>query len=178
MDEFELYPGQNTGEKIDQAVDVVQAAIDAAQLPVGGTIQPDAYIVGVEPLTMQPDVVEVSGSPISIPEVYTKVTVPTRALFVSETRKNNNEARYKCIKAVFSGVSSLPQTVRQLPTYSSLNLDDCEVVAMRLTNPGAQTGPWTVAASGLSVTVSGSISGTTDIEIFLAKPGMVIDYQD
>lgn len=171
MDEYELYPGQHTGEQIDQAVDVVQAAIlEAAQET---TPSVDAVVAAVDASGAKP--YSVAGADISTPDAYGDTTLPTRPLLVSCYRELKLLARNKCIKAVFSGVSSLPQTVSQLPGYNTIILDDADVISMRLSNPSAQAGAWTVTAEGRSVTVSGSISGTTDIEIYLAVPGETIE---
>ena len=60
--------------------------------------------------------------------------------------------------------SSLPQTV----TNSSIT-SDMVVVNSVLGSPAAQTGDWTVTTSDGSLTVSGSISGSTTLTLYLAK---------
>ena len=62
-----------------------------------------------------------------------------------------------------SSVSSLPTTI----TDSSI-LAKHKCVKATLSNPSAQTGDWTVTTSAGSLTISGTISGTTDIELDLA----------
>jgi len=62
-----------------------------------------------------------------------------------------------------SGVSSLPVTITD-PLIKA----DMKKVDQYLSNGAAQTGEWTVTPANGSVTISGTISGTTDIEITLA----------
>ena len=62
-----------------------------------------------------------------------------------------------------SGVSSLPVTI----TDSNI-LAKHKCIKATLSNPSAQTGDWTVSTSAGSLTISGTISGTTDIELDLA----------
>lgn len=67
------------------------------------------------------------------------------------------------LQVTFSSVSSLPQTVNAAEITA-----DMVVVNSYLSNPAAQTGDWTVTTTSGSVTLSGTISGTTDITIWLA----------
>ena len=62
-----------------------------------------------------------------------------------------------------SSVSSLPTTI----TDSKIQAAHACVKA-ELSNPSAQTGDWTVTAVDGSLTISGSISGTTDVKLYLA----------
>jgi len=60
--------------------------------------------------------------------------------------------------------SSLPQT------FTVTGVDSQYVVVNSvLSNPAAQTGDWTITTSSNSVTVSGSISGTTTLTLYLDK---------
>ena len=63
-----------------------------------------------------------------------------------------------------SSVSSLPQTVSNASITA-----DMVVVESVLSNPSAQTGDWTVTTSAGSLTISGTISGTTDITLYLLE---------
>lgn len=84
---------------------------------------------------------------------------------------NRTKARSACTGVFISNVSSLPVTHTQLVTSgATLITADYWCVSMRLTNPAAQTGDWTVTTGDRTVTVSGTISGTTDIILFLADP--------
>lgn len=62
-----------------------------------------------------------------------------------------------------SSVSSLPITISD-----SRILAKHKVVNSVLSNPSSQTGDWTVTTSAGSLTISGSISGTTDITLDLS----------
>lgn len=62
-----------------------------------------------------------------------------------------------------SSVSSLPTTIS-----SSAITEHMECIHSVLSNPSAQTGDWTVSTSNGSLTISGSISGTTNITLYLA----------
>ena len=69
------------------------------------------------------------------------------------------------LKVSKSSVSSLPTII----TNSAIT-SDMEVINCVLSNPSAQTGDWTVTTSNGSLTISGSISGTTNITLYLAEP--------
>ena len=58
--------------------------------------------------------------------------------------------------------SSLPQTINNSAIRS-----DHVVVNSVLSNPSAQTGDWTVTTSSGSLTISGSISGSTTVTLYL-----------
>lgn len=62
-----------------------------------------------------------------------------------------------------TGVSSLSTTITDA-NITSKHI----VVASTLSNPAAQTGDWTVTTSNGSLSIAGSISGTTDITLVLA----------
>lgn len=60
--------------------------------------------------------------------------------------------------------SALPQTVSNTEIES-----DMVVVNSLLSNPSAQTGDWTVTTTNGSLTVTGTISGTTALTLYLMK---------
>lgn len=62
-----------------------------------------------------------------------------------------------------ASVSSLPVTI----TDSNI-LAKHRCINAALSNPSAQTGDWTVTTSAGSLVISGTISGTTDIELDLS----------
>jgi len=66
-----------------------------------------------------------------------------------------------------SSVSALPTTVNEAEITADMV---CKPGDCYLSNPAAQTGEWTVTTAAGSVTVSGSISGTTDIVLYLTIP--------
>ena len=78
----------------------------------------------------------------------------------------NATAIAKCETLVVSvaSFSALPQTI----TNANIE-DDMVVVNSVLSNPSAQTGDWTVTTSSGSLTISGSISGTTTATLYLMK---------
>jgi len=70
----------------------------------------------------------------------------------------------RALEITLSSVSSLPQTV------SNANVEsDMVVIKSYLSNPAVQTGEWSVSTSNGSFTVSGSISGTTNITLYFLK---------
>ena len=78
----------------------------------------------------------------------------------------NATAIAKCETLVVSvpSFSALPQTI----TNANID-DDMVVVNSVLSNPSAQTGDWAVTTSSGSLTISGSISGTTTATLYLMK---------
>ena len=78
----------------------------------------------------------------------------------------NATAIAKCETLVVSvaSFSALPQTI----TNANIE-DDMVVVNSVLSNPSAQTGDWTVTTSSGSLTISGSISGSTTATLYLMK---------
>ena len=85
---------------------------------------------------------------------------------VKTATTNNATAIAKCevLEVTLSSVSSLPQTVSNASVES-----DMVCVNSVLSNPAAQTGDWTVTTSSGSLTLSGNISGTTNVTLYLMK---------
>lgn len=77
----------------------------------------------------------------------------------------NNGTLLKVLKVTKSSVSALPTTISNSGITANM-----ECIHSILSNPSAQTGDWTVTTSAGSVSVSGSISGTTNITLYLAEP--------
>ena len=63
-----------------------------------------------------------------------------------------------------SSFNSLPQTLSDAGITS-----DHVVMNSVLSNPSAQTGDWTITTSSGSLTIAGSISGSTTITLYLLK---------
>ncbi len=61
-------------------------------------------------------------------------------------------------------ISSLPSTINDDDIT-----EDMVVVNQTLGAPAAQTGDWTVSTSNGSLTISGSISGSTTLTLYLSK---------
>lgn len=70
----------------------------------------------------------------------------------------------KTLVLTTSSISSLPQTV----TDSRIS-EDHVVINSVLSNPSAQTGDWTATTSDGSLTIAGSISGSTTVTLYLCK---------
>lgn len=70
----------------------------------------------------------------------------------------------KCLVLTSSSFSSLPKTI----TNANITSDHV-VVNSVLSNPSAQTGDWTVTTNNGSLTISGSISGSTTVTLYLVK---------
>lgn len=68
------------------------------------------------------------------------------------------------LKLTQTAFSSLPITI----TNSNIT-EDMVVVNSVLGTPSAQTGDWTVTTSNGSLTVAGSISGSTTLTLYLAR---------
>lgn len=60
--------------------------------------------------------------------------------------------------------NSLPQTISNSKITS-----DMVAVKAELSNPAAQTSDWTVTTANGSLSVSGSISGSTTLKLYLLK---------
>ena len=66
-----------------------------------------------------------------------------------------------------SSVSSLPTTITDSRITSTMI---CPPGGMRLSSPSAQGGDWTISTAAGSVTISGTIRGTTTIYLWLEEP--------
>lgn len=85
---------------------------------------------------------------------------------------DNGSATYKIpanaltgvLEVSVSSVSSLPQTISNSKITASM-----KVVHSVLSNPSAQVDDWTATTSAGSVSITGSISGTTNITLYLSE---------
>ena len=66
-----------------------------------------------------------------------------------------------------SAVSSLPTTITAAEITSDMIVKQGDI---SLSNNSAMVGEWTITTTSGSVTISGSISGTTDITLYLSTP--------
>lgn len=71
------------------------------------------------------------------------------------------------LKVSKSSINSLPALISNASITSEM---ECKPGDIYLSNPAAQTGDWTVTTSNGSATISGSISGTTDVTLWLTIP--------
>lgn len=79
------------------------------------------------------------------------------------------DAEQEIITVNIGSFNSLPKTVSNAAIKA-----EHTVLAYSLGNPAAQTGVWTVATSAGSLTITGSISGSTSIKIILGLAGSSI----
>ena len=86
-------------------------------------------------------------------------------LYTGCDANSSNGTLMTLLKVTKSSVSSLSTTITNSNITSNM-----EVVNCVLSNPSAQTGDWTVTTASGSLTISGSISGTTNITLYLAVP--------
>ena len=66
-----------------------------------------------------------------------------------------------------SSVSSLPTTITDSRITATMV---CPPGGMRLSSPNAQAGDWTISTAAGSVTISGTIRGSTTIYLWLEEP--------
>ena len=66
-----------------------------------------------------------------------------------------------------SSVSSLPTTITDSRITETMI---CPPGGMRLSSPSAQGGDWTISTATGSVTISGTIRGTTTVYLWLEEP--------
>lgn len=66
-----------------------------------------------------------------------------------------------------SSVNSLPTTISNSRITSTMI---CPPLGIRLSQPNAMQGQWTVTTADGSVTIDGTISGTTNLYLWLEEP--------
>ena len=104
----------------------------------------------------------------AVPAGINSAVLFTQAQTLTAVQKSQARANIAAYALVItsSSFSSLPQTI------SNSNITDKHVVVNSvLSNPSAQTGNWTVTTSNGSLTISGSIFGTTTITLYLMPNG-------
>lgn len=74
---------------------------------------------------------------------------------------------YRPLKVTKQSVSSLPTTISNANITAAMEVPPGNLY---LTNPSAHVGEWTFTTAAGSVTISGTISGTTDITLWLETP--------
>ena len=72
---------------------------------------------------------------------------------------------HEAIRVTTPSFSSLPTTF----TATGVTADMVVAEAV-LSNPAAQTGAWTITTAADSITIAGTISGTTALTLLLVKP--------
>ena len=96
-----------------------------------------------------------------IPQNVSDLTNDAGYQTASQVASAVNEA--KVLQVDIAAFSSLPQTVQNAAITA-----DHVVVNSVLGTPSAQTGDWTVTTSAGSLTIAGSISGSTTLTLYLA----------
>ena len=81
------------------------------------------------------------------------------------TKVTQGVADSQPVKLTASSVSSLPKTISNTAITANHEVINCV-----LSNASAQTSDWTVTTSAGSAVISGSISGSTTITLYLAVP--------
>lgn len=94
---------------------------------------------------------------------YSGTTTPSKGTIVAQLSAASG------ISVNIPSFSSLPQTVT-----NSLITDKHKVYEFILSNPSVQTGDWIVTTSEGSLTIAGTISGSTALELVLGAPTEVI----
>lgn len=79
---------------------------------------------------------------------------------------SQNGKRLGVTKITTATFSSLPFTVTWVGVFTA----DMEVIQSVLSNPSAQTGDWTVTTATDTITITGSIKGSTNITLYLVSP--------
>ena len=102
--------------------------------------------------------------------VGTNITESDKVTSQIQNLSNNVNANATAIAKCETLVVSVPSFSALPQTITNANIDDDMVVVNSvLSNPSAQTGDWTVTTSSGSLTISGSISGTTTATLYLMK---------
>ena len=107
---------------------------------------------------------------VDVTEAMQLVTSPTSGDIL--TTDANGQAQdsgvtiteLKALVVESTSFSSLPQTISDAAITS-----DHVVMNSVLSNPSAQTGDWTITTSSGSLTISGTISGSTTVTLYLLK---------
>lgn len=102
-------------------------------------------------------------SKISAEDLLSGVTSDVEGLRTDVSDLQTETANLRVLVMTISNVSSLPISA----SNSGISSDHI-VIGSVLSNPAAQVGDWTVTTSSGSLTISGSISGTTDVTLYLA----------
>lgn len=101
----------------------------------------------------------------SLNAIETKIgPVGSTPLQTQINNANANIAKMECLAVNCGTVSSLPKTV------TNANVEaDMVVLQATIGTPAAQLSDWTVSTSNGSLTISGTISGSTTLTLYLMK---------
>ena len=159
----------------------VSTAVTPDQMPVFDADNPSAFIYNMQITVQNANSINVTVNPAgtvtveqlndAINAVETNIgdladlTTDDKTSLVNAINETKTQAD-KCEVLVLSVASfnSLPRTI----TNASIE-SDMVVVNSVLGTPSAQTGDWTVTTSNGSLTIAGTISGSTTLTLYLAK---------
>lgn len=181
------FDGNNWGawiEAADQAstnsaISAVAASVEATQdsiAPVESATATSAHLAGSQlyyndvlyDVTANISIGDALADGVNIQAASESITehFSSQIQTLTNNVSTNATAIAKCETLVVSvpSFSALPQTI----TNANID-DDMVVVNSVLSNPSAQTGDWTVTTSSGSLTISGSISGSTTATLYLMK---------
>ena len=156
----------------------VKAAVDAKTVPSASSTSPKmdgTATVGTETAFARGDHIhptDTSRAPLASPALTGTPTAPTAASGTNTTQIATTAfvqgavSDIKPIVKVSCGTfSTLPITVN-----SSSITSDMELIRAELGSPNVQDGDWTVTTANGSVTVSGTLTGSTTLTLYLSVP--------
>lgn len=142
------------------------------------THDPTSLIDNVELAVLKGAEVSDSNTPVApsyntgdIDEGATAVDMPLYRIDLA-----GGSVTFTRVAKVIPGINGLVTVVVNVPSFSSLPLTITDERIVRehgvqnsvLSNPSAQTSDWSVAPTDGSITISGSINGTTSLELHMA----------
>lgn len=184
MEELGFYPGTHSGGEIDRDLNIVDAAFNENF----SNSDPSIATIPAFSRSKAPDCYKVSNYEFEFEAYPSYAIIPSNAL-ITYGRTKSEVKKARVAKVVFSGISSLPQTITESVSGDASKMvlsENFEVIRFYLSNPSAQIGNWTVTTASTtqtidgdtftttSVTISGSISGSTDVVLYLAEPVTII----
>lgn len=159
----------------------VSTAVTPDQMPVFDADSPSAFIYNVQITVQNADSINVTVNPagtVTVEQFNTAInTIETNIGDITQLDTTDKSSTVAAINELVDRVdrgevlvvsvasfNSLPQTISN-PLVES----DMVVVNSVLGTPSAQTDDWTVATLNGSFTISGIISGSTTLTLYLAK---------
>lgn len=170
---------QGAAARAEEEADRAESVLSSAVKSVNNTL-PDAQ-GNVNVQTSSPlsagDGIDITNDVISVINRMLPVSSPTaNNLLLTDSSGqaidsgtnlstiNTNIDKKKVLVITTSSISSLPQTISNANITSNM-----VVINSVLSNPSAQTGDWTVTTSNGSLSISGLISGSTTLTLYLLE---------
>lgn len=159
----------------------VCAAVTPDQMPVYDADNPSAFIYNMQITVQNADSVTVDVNPagtVTVEQLNTAVSdIEAEIGDITQLDTADKSSTVGAINELVERVDKCEVLVVSIPSFSSLpqtvsnvNIEsDMVVVNSTLGTPSAQTGDWSVNTSAGSVTVAGSISGSTTLTLYLSK---------